>query len=93
MCMTLVERFGCEFETQREKELTMQLLCIFCHQNGEQVLATYIAPQDNNDETWSYEPVCDNHMHDWWDGSDYPDGVGAPAIIPISTNYTERNKR
>jgi hypothetical protein len=57
--------------------------CVFCEQNGASAPAAYEAPQDNGNDTWEWVNVCEDHASDWWDGSDYPDGRGAPVLRPI----------
>lgn len=57
--------------------------CIFCQQNGELNPAALLAPQADKGGPWDWMPVCDAHADGWWDGSDYPDGVGAPALLRL----------
>ena len=54
--------------------------CIFCHQNGESVKATHLAPQGNPGGPFEFMPVCPAHLDGWWDGSDFPNGKGAPPV-------------
>lgn len=76
-------------KSKRLKESAMNI-CIFCHQNGETAKAKFVAPQCPMTEggPWEYQPVCEAHADGWWDGSDYPDGQGAPAIIMIDASET-----
>lgn len=59
-------------------------LCLFCLSNqGEEIPAAWWAPQDNGDGTFTLSPACHDHIDGWWDGSDFPDGKGAPPITSI----------
>lgn len=57
--------------------------CIFCAENGLERAATHLAPSSPDGENWELNPACEGHTRGWWDGSDWPDGVGAPAIVAI----------
>jgi hypothetical protein len=55
--------------------------CALCDSNPTPAVA--IAPQDNGNGMFDAVPVCDSHLHGWWDGSDFPDGAGAPEAIML----------
>lgn len=58
--------------------------CVFCEDNGETHPAAFFAPQVGlKPGAWDWSPTCAMHASGWWDASDYPDGIGAPALVPI----------
>jgi hypothetical protein len=60
------------------------VVCLFCHQNGEEFPAAYLAPQRSElSGPWDFVPVCSMHASGWWDGSDHPDGKGGPPLQPL----------
>lgn len=58
--------------------------CECCADNGIERAATVSAPSSTNGIKWDWTNVCAYHAEHWWDGSDWPDGEGAPAPIQYS---------
>lgn len=57
--------------------------CEFCLETpGVSIPATHSVPTEC-DNGWQWESACTFHASTWWDGSDYPNGEGAPAIRAI----------
>lgn len=56
-----------------------------CTYEGCDHPATHLAPQFGPGAITTWKPIC-AHDHDaWWEGSDYPGGVGAPhQIRPVA---------
>lgn len=59
-------------------------VCLPCNENGNNAPATYFAQQDSANGNWDWIPVCESHASDWWEGSDYPDGLGGPPLFVIA---------